>query len=464
MIAGGARDEYDAGMTPVRRLTLGYVIALAAIGVLLVSVNVVVEHHLDGHAHDSRLVNVAGRQRMLSQRITALALALSHEALIHDPLSHDEHARGAARRDEVLDDLAKAADEWERSQRALREDFDLIGSTATPVAAMYAQIEDHYRTMLDACRRILKDPDDRAEPTRVILAHGEQFLAGMEAIVHEYDRDARVRVQRLARLERVILTATLAVLVLEGFLVFRPLVRGVRRAIRRLEKAQQALEASLREQHRLEERLIDAADNERRALGEDLHDGICQHIVGVSYMLRALRGKVEGAQGERVTEAAALLEDAVEQLRRLAKGLHPVGVEMHGLPSALAQLGETIACAYRIPCDVTCAGAEDVPMSARIQLFRIAQEALSNAAKHASATHIEVIVREAGGVLALEIVDDGVGISDAPRDGMGLHTMRSRANMIGAELELSKIEGGGTVVRCTLPLEPPSSQESRIAS
>jgi signal transduction histidine kinase len=286
--------------------------------------------------------------------------------------------------------------------------------------------------MLDAAHRIVADPNDLAGPTKVLLEHQDDFLLGMDDIVSAYDRDAGQRVAHVSSVERALLGAALLTLFLEGLLVFAPLVRGVRRACAVLTRTQSALEASLVEQKQLDLKIIETADRERRKLGEDLHDGLCQHLVGVSYLLRAVKPAAEGDAGKRLEEATGLVEEAVDQARHLAKGLHPVGVDQYGLAAALEELGEAVETTFGLPCDVQCDTLEGIQPDVATQLFRIAQEAVANAAKHASAKHLEVSARRRNGELWLEIADDGVGLDPNAKRNMGLYTMSSRASMIAS--------------------------------
>ena len=310
-------------MTPVRRLTLGYVLSLAAVAVLLMIGQQFVRTYLGRQALDTRLVNVAGRQRMLSQRLTMHALALQGAGEGPD-------ARAAR-----LRALAHDTDEWENTRTALRADETLNGGTTAATEAAYEEVDAHQRVMLAAARAIVADPANVAGPTAALLAHEGPFLRGMEDVVLAYDQDAGSRVRRLGQIVDGLFVATLLTLMFEGAFVFAPLVRGVRRAIDESAAARRSLEASIEERLRLEMKLIDAIDDERRELGEDLHDGLCQQLVGVSYLLRSVQRETEGDARRRLDHAAGHVEEATLQARNVAKGLHPVRVEQVGLVAAL---------------------------------------------------------------------------------------------------------------------------------
>ena len=423
-------------MTPVRRLSLGYVLALSAIAALILSGQVFIQRHLDRQARDASLVNIAGRQRMLSQRLCALTFAI-------------DRASGAER-SRHLAELAGAADLWEQTARTLRGSPELLPTVAV---ALFSEIEPYQTAMLATVRRIQGAPDEAGQLSRELFEQGDAFLLGMDRIVAAYDRDAVERVEQLKRLELLLFAASLAVLLLEGLFVFRPLVNGVRRQLVALVAARSAIEASFAEKRVLERQLIEAADRERRTLGEDLHDGVCQELIGTTFLLSSIEASVGDAARARLAEAIAALEGVVEQMRRLAKGLHPVGVEHHGLGVALREVAATALRTFGVACDVVCSeGIDAVPSDVAMHAFRIAQEAVVNAARHAKATRIDVRAGVRDQKLSVLVEDDGVGIDEAGAPGMGLRTMRSRAELAGATLAVERLSEGGTRVRCEFPL------------
>ncbi|HET7499933.1 MAG TPA: ATP-binding protein [Kofleriaceae bacterium] len=199
-----------------------------------------IQSALDSREGDARLINLAGRQRMLSQRLGMLVLASS----LADP------ARASAARDE----LAQVADEWEASQRVLRTGALHAGLGLGDPAALdqlYAQIEGDHRAMLDAARaaRTRGPGPERERDQLAVLEHQHTFLAGMERIVGEYEREATQRIIDLRRIELGLLLLLLLVLAFEGAFVFRPAVRGMRAHLAARDLAQRALEVSEAEKH-----------------------------------------------------------------------------------------------------------------------------------------------------------------------------------------------------------------------
>jgi signal transduction histidine kinase len=271
-------------------------------------------------------------------------------------------------------------------------------------------------------------------------AHQDAFLAGMDRIVDEYEREARGRVVELRRVELALLVLVLAVLALEGAFVFRPAVRGLSAHLAALDLAQRAM--------------LQISDREQIRLAQDLHDGLGQHLVGIAFLLRSLRREVgAGGPADRVDEIDKLLAEAIDHARGLARGLHPHTLEAAGLAAALGELAVHTERVFGVACRVTshAAGAEP-PAPDRAHLHRIAREAVLNAAKHAGARTIDIELVRDGSRLTLVVRDDGVGIGARSPDGMGLHLMEYRAKMMGGSLQITAGERRGTTVTCSIML------------
>jgi PAS domain S-box-containing protein len=204
------------------------------------------------------------------------------------------------------------------------------------------------------------------------------------------------------------------------------------------------------------EHMFDAIHNEQRRIGIDLHDGLGQVLTGVSLMLRschthALRGEaVAPAEFEQLLE---LVTGAIETTRKLAHGLAPGTKEFGGLLfalNALAQQSRRFGLPIDLVVPVNFNPALDVSVSDH--LYRIVQEAVTNAARHASAKRLIISVTASKAALVLEVTDDGIGIAQGYKPGFGLHSMRYRADAIGAQLVIAAIAPHGTRVQVRLPL------------
>jgi len=213
---------------------------------------------------------------------------------------------------------------------------------------------------------------------------------------------------------------------------------------------------------RLEEQVLDISELERQRIGQDLHDTVGQALTGAAYLSGALRDGLEQTDSDLTTDAARIeriLNEATAQARAIARGLCPVQTEGHGLATALVELAADVKEVYEVDCTVESDDALQVgDPGVATHLYRITQEAVNNALKHARARRITIGLRSEGAGLRLAIHDDGVGLPDDHHagDGIGLHIMRYRADMIGATLDLRPGDEGGTTVECILQTRPKS--------
>jgi PAS domain S-box-containing protein len=210
------------------------------------------------------------------------------------------------------------------------------------------------------------------------------------------------------------------------------------------------------ERKRLERALLDIANREQQRIGNDLHDGIGQELTGVALLLRSLTHQLARDCPQAVPtaeQAIALVNRTIENARMLARGLSPANLERGGLDFALRELSLQLARASGVPIGFTSRGAARLRLDeiASNHLYRIAQEAISNALRHASATHIRVDLNVTQRRVRLTVADDGVGLDpDADSGtGLGLKIMQYRARMVGGELLVESGAPRGLVITCT---------------
>ncbi len=212
---------------------------------------------------------------------------------------------------------------------------------------------------------------------------------------------------------------------------------------------------------------LDRRVQERTAAGQDLHDRLGQHLTGTALAAQVLKEKLATKSAPEVTEAEKLVryvEEGIDLTRNLARGFFSPELEADGLSVALEGLAENISERFAINCIFH--GEESIPLrdsAVATQLYRIAQEAATNAAKHAAAENIDIRVTIDGSELTLAIIDDGVGFPDKPSNskGLGLRLMRHGAALIDAALSVQRNGGSGTVATCKLKI--PSESELDFA-
>ncbi len=212
----------------------------------------------------------------------------------------------------------------------------------------------------------------------------------------------------------------------------------------------------------LERQIAEVSDREQRRIGEDLHDGLCQHLVSTALAARTLTAKLSDRslpEREDAAEIAELLSESISQAREVARGLYLVPLEAGGLSSALEDLAAQVRSRHHISCEFVGKVSSPILEEATLTgLFRIAQEAVNNAIKHAQAGQILVTLAADEQQIQLSIEDDGAGIHTRlpPAGGMGMHLMNYRARTIGAVLHVGPRAGGGTIVSCSMHRLPPA--------
>lgn len=222
--------------------------------------------------------------------------------------------------------------------------------------------------------------------------------------------------------------------------------------------------------------IIEAREREQHRIGQDLHDGPLQQLVGISAMAEALTEHLEN-EGIEAAEIARkirfLLSDAIDQTRKQIKGLYPIQIERNGLCSALDEMADSISEKSKCQCSFTCGLCPvEMDQDRAIHLYRIAQEAVNNALKHAKPKHITMSLKPHGSRYILTIEDDGIGIPEAycfshqqplPPNlpaGMGLSIMQHRAIFMHAALTVERRKSNGTRLVCVFTAFPKQDLEN----
>lgn len=210
----------------------------------------------------------------------------------------------------------------------------------------------------------------------------------------------------------------------------------------------------LEERRQLEHDIVSVSEHEQQRIGQDLHDGLCQQLAAIGCAARALADDLHEL-GLPAAQDASHIEDSIRQsvmeVRNLARGIFPVNVDSVGLMSALRELAQTTTRLTGIT--VHLIGSDEARVDkpeVAMHLYRIAQEALANAVRHGGVKEVFVSFSASDSDFELRVEDNGSGMrpDDAQRGGMGLRTMRYRAQALGADLIIDSRTGGGTVVCC----------------
>jgi PAS domain S-box-containing protein len=216
-------------------------------------------------------------------------------------------------------------------------------------------------------------------------------------------------------------------------------------------------ERDITERRFLEKEILDITEREREQIGQEMHDGMGQVLTGIAVKCKGLALKLKSKSLDESKEALAiskLANKAIAQTRDLAKMLYPVDIETGGLVSALQTLASNIEEMLGVRCRFKCDKSVSVKNLVEAkQIYRIVQEAITNAIKHGKAKNINIKLRLTKSGTVLSVKNDGLDFPKlSPRiKGMGLKIMKYRTDLIGGSLDIRKVDKGGTVVICTFP-------------
>jgi PAS domain S-box-containing protein len=241
------------------------------------------------------------------------------------------------------------------------------------------------------------------------------------------------------------------------------LEQRVRERTQALHKTNKQLQSEIERRKGLEGEILSVSDREQQRLGQELHDGLCQHLTAVAFMTRSIAMRLRDhrvVDAEDIEKIAELVNKAAVDTRNLSRALHRVDVDAAGLLVGLQDLVDREI--WRTPCRLEAKPSfrldDDVAAG---HLYRIAREAVINANKHAQARQIVVKLERVRNEMVLRVIDDGVGVSKERKahTGLGFHIMNYRAQVMGGRLEIDASETGGTRLSCYLPARPPPGSD-----
>ena len=225
-----------------------------------------------------------------------------------------------------------------------------------------------------------------------------------------------------------------------------------------LADAYSELQQAVEERTRLEHELLEITEKERHRLGLDLHDDLGQRLTGIALMMKALEVKLTK---QKLAEAAdakklhGLIDQAINHAHGLAHDLAELDSQEEDISLALKNLAKRAKEMFSVACRFRCSGqSASLPSNVVRQLYKIAQEAVTNGIKHGKATEVQIVLSNTGEHLVVKVKNNGLPFPDLKDQspGMGLRIMRYRANVIGASIDVRADRGQGAVVTCSLPL------------
>jgi PAS domain S-box-containing protein len=218
------------------------------------------------------------------------------------------------------------------------------------------------------------------------------------------------------------------------------------------------LERTMADRQQLERELLEVSEREKRRIGEDLHDMVCQELTATALFLKSTAKRIaldSAAAAKTLEESAQTVNRNVVIARELASGLQAIELSASGLKNALRNLAVQACQNTGIKCHFKCARGVRVPDDpAALHLYRVAQEAVTNAIKHSGAKNILVSLDRNPEHVCVSVQDDGKGFTPRKRGkGLGLHMMRYRANALGGKLKVERRRTGGTDITCVIPIK-----------
>ncbi len=490
------RNQLDQQVA--NRLTRFYVIALTVLAVLSISGLLFIRQTLRTHYDDGRVVNVAGIQRMLSQRLTKLALLRTQELTTADTVPFDS----------LLSTWALNHSQLRNGMLRMEKDYTVRKSPQ--LERMFARIEPSFQSMYRSFGQINNPnttPAGQKTALTVILRDEVSFLKQMNDIVFQFDTESFGRVKRLERIEWVLAIATILTLLVEGLFVFRPVVKYTKKVVNRLAKSETSLqlannrlEITNREVREVNENLVftnrklietreelvrtteekyqlklseetirsaallEGQEEERRRFARELHDGIGQMLTGVKLHAEKLKSSValdNDKQRLRFAELCDLITDIIQTTRQVSYNLMPSTLSDFGLGPTLQLLAQQMGRSSGI--NVLFTGTRDgnrLNPAMEIGLYRIAQEALHNAVKYAAAQTICVNLLQDSHKLVLSVEDDGKGFAlktDRQKENPvlivnGLDNMRTRSKLLKGDFIIKSRPQKGTLVQVSINL------------
>ena len=463
------------------RLTRLYVMALLAVAILSLLGQLLIQIFLNSLLDDSHVVNIAGRQRMLSQRLSKTAILLCRPEIFKADAKY------------YSQDIKEIINLWELSHEALKnKNLQTDGRTFTvrnseKIDSMFREIDPIFRVISANSKLINKTINNPIKnqqeflqiPLNHILINERLFLKMMDKIVFQYDLESRERVGMTKKIELYLFILLFSILLLEGTFIFRPIANNIRLVIKKLTDSesilrqtnevllatQKALVQATEDKYKLqlaEEKvraasLMEGQESERKRLAQDLHDGIGQMLTG----LRLHSEKVKSfsftnvKQEKSFDELQNLIQETIEATRTVSFNLAPSVLSDFGVVPAIRILTEQVAKMSDFKFDFQALNVRRLPEGIEVCLYRITQEAIHNAVKYSKANLIRIELSDDEKFAKLLIIDNGEGFSIKSRikvlGGSGLKNMQARAELLNGSFKIQSKIGKGTSIKVEIP-------------
>ena len=463
------------------RLTRLYIMALLAVAILSLLGQLLIQVFLNSLLDDSHVVNIAGRQRMLSQRLSKTAVLLCRPQIFQADAKF------------YSQDIKEIINLWELSHDALKNNnlrtegraYTVRNSEKTD--SMFREIDPIFRVILANAKLInatinkpIKNQQEFLQkPLNQILAHERLFLKMMDKIVFQYDLESRERVAMTKKIELYLFILLFSILIVEGAFIFRPIANNIRLVIKKITDSesilrqtnevllatQKALVQATEDKYKLqlaEEKvraasLMEGQESERKRLAQDLHDGIGQMLTGLRLHSEKVKSFsfINAKQEKSFDELQNLIQETIEATRTVSFNLAPSVLSDFGVVPAIRILTEQVAKISDLKFDFQVLNVRRLPEGIEVCLYRITQEAIHNAVKYSKASLIIIQITDNKDVVKLLVADNGEGFEiksiRKSLGGSGLKNMQARAELLNGSFKIQSKIGKGTTIKVEIP-------------
>ena len=472
------------------RLTRLYIATLLGLAVLLTVGQLITQWQFDKFQDELWIIRYTALQRHRSQQVAKKALLLADQ---RDPAAFRLTQKSLQTTFETISKY------YRQGQQGILTDPSRTVANSDSVKLLYRAVEPHFEELQVGTRLLmaLRSPDDiRSEAgqrgLQLVLANETPFLERIDAVVRQYTHELRHKLASLQQFEQYLYLLTLTVLAAIAWFVYRPAARRLRMTVAQLvaaeqrtteanrkltsvntslNKARQQLVESAKQQFQLQINeqksrtayLVAGQEEERKRLSRELHDGLGQMLTAIKLQIEGLEGRLaNGAPVEtNLQPLKNLITQTIQEARSISNNLMPSALSDFGLMPALRVLAEQHN--RLAPGMVTLEAdrwlmaphAERLAQPVEITLYRVTQEALTNAIRHGKATHIGIHLFEKDQYMHLSITDNGVGfktqrLSKEPH-GQGVHNMHERVKLVNGTFKLTSVPGKGTKLKVSIP-------------
>ncbi|MCP9756752.1 hypothetical protein EGI26_16420 [Lacihabitans sp. CCS-44] len=467
-----------------QRLKVQYIFALLVVASFTILGQIIIQSTLSSSLDDSHVINIAGRQRMLSQRLTKISL------ILNDPTISQ------TQKDVYIEIFPAAYSLWKDSHQALKNNklekpkkYNV--SNSKEINELYQKIEPTYSSLLVLFKQASANSLNQKLKAE-ILNNERVYLELMEKIVFTYDAEATKRVDSVKSFELILLFLTLGTLLVEAFMIFSPLVNYVKEVIARLTssesqlqetndqlrfsnrmlfQAQEKLEKAAREKYeaKLQEEktrsasLLEGQEEERKRMSREMHDGVGQMLTGIKLTASKLKSLDANSPKFEPTLSSLhqLINETIEATRIVSFNLMPPVLGDFGLEPVLNILKDSIekSTKTKVKLEVRLLN-ERLSQNLEINIYRIVQEATNNTLKHAKAKNIIIRILEKDNIVFVEISDDGLGFDPNQifyrKQSLihnGVANIKTRCELLQGSFKLTSAPKEGTNIFIKLPVD-----------